>query len=185
MGKIAEVSWFGLRIDIDAVSSSQVVTVPVTIGVAVDLQDVSSDCSPMPLKESVDVISIERSAPIPAVAMRKWLEPPQIAPSGQSPSSQQADQARCPNRAQQALHSTPDGLFRRWIHQDFSFARRILLPIAVAVLRPEAHPVAIGATMSFATVSRRSTQRDREARCGFPRRLAPLSCTGPSRRLQA
>ena len=76
MGKVAEVSWFGLRIDIDAVSSSQVVTVPVTIGVPVDLQDVSSDCSPMPLKESVDVISIERSAPIPAVAMRKWLEPP-------------------------------------------------------------------------------------------------------------
>jgi hypothetical protein len=99
MGEIAEVSWFRLRIDIDAVSSSQVVAVAVTIGVPVDLQDVSSDCSPMLLKESVDVISIDRSAPIQAVAIRKWLEPPQVSPSGQSPSSQQADQARCPNRA--------------------------------------------------------------------------------------
>ncbi len=68
-GKIAEVSWFRLRIDIDAVSSSQVVAVPVTVDVPVDLQDVSSDCGPMPLKESIDVISIERSAPIPAVAI--------------------------------------------------------------------------------------------------------------------
>ena len=91
MGKIAEVSWLRLRIDIDAVSSSQVVAIPVTIDVLVDLQDVSSDCSPMPLKESVDVISIERSAPIPAVAIRKWLEPPQVSPSWQSTSSQQTN----------------------------------------------------------------------------------------------
>ena len=120
MGKIAEVSWFRLRIDIDAVSSSQVVAVLATIDVPVNLQDVSSDCSPVPLKESVNVISIERSAAVPAVAMRKWLEPTQVSPSWQSPPSQQAEQARCPSRAKHAPYSTPDRLlFCRWIHEDF------------------------------------------------------------------
>ncbi len=84
LSKIAKDGWFRFGIDIDTVYRSKVVAISVGVDVPIDLQDVAGDEGAVPLKESIHIVPVQGSAAISPVAVREWLEAPQVSPSRQS-----------------------------------------------------------------------------------------------------
>jgi hypothetical protein len=80
MGNIAKKRRGGVWIYVQAVDNSKIVVVPARVDALVYLQDIARNIGPMPLKESINIIPVERCTTIPPEIVREWLYSPEISP---------------------------------------------------------------------------------------------------------